>query len=126
MNASRFADEIGLQRSNVSHVLSGRNKPSLDFIMRILDRFNDVNADWLLFGKGNYGKGKEDLFSGNADDKAEYPARDKKADEIDRQKDPISPQPEGRELPGSTEKTGIKKVLVLFKDGSYEEISTNN
>jgi len=52
INASQFADEIGVQRSSISHVLSGRNKPSLEFVQRILKRYPEINPDWLLFGKG--------------------------------------------------------------------------
>jgi transcriptional regulator with XRE-family HTH domain len=52
INASQFADEIGVQRSSISHVLSGRNKPSLEFIQKILKRYQEINPDWLLFGKG--------------------------------------------------------------------------
>jgi transcriptional regulator with XRE-family HTH domain len=53
ISASQFADEIGVQRSSISHVLSGRNKPSLDFIQKILVRYPEINPDWLLFGKGS-------------------------------------------------------------------------
>ena len=53
LSASRFADAIGVQRSNISHVLSGRNKPSLELVNKILDHFEKINADWLLLGKGN-------------------------------------------------------------------------
>lgn len=52
LSASQLADETGIQRSIMSHVMNGRNKASLDFIMRILKRYKDVNPDWLLFGKG--------------------------------------------------------------------------
>lgn len=50
MNAAAFADRIGVRRSNVSHVLTGRNKPSLDFIEKILIQFPKVNASWLISG----------------------------------------------------------------------------
>jgi transcriptional regulator with XRE-family HTH domain len=50
--AAQFADEIGVQKSGVSHILSGRNNPSLDFIQKILTRFPEISTDWLLFGKG--------------------------------------------------------------------------
>lgn len=49
---SQFADEINIQRSGMSHIMSGRNKPSLDFIMRVLKRYPEIDTDWLLFGKG--------------------------------------------------------------------------
>lgn len=51
-SSSKFAEEIGVQPSGVSHVLSGRNKPSLDFILKMLNTYPSVNTDWLLFGKG--------------------------------------------------------------------------
>ncbi len=54
LNASAFADRIGVQRSSMSHLLSGRNKPSLDFVMKILEVFPDVNLYWMLTGKGNF------------------------------------------------------------------------
>jgi transcriptional regulator with XRE-family HTH domain len=46
LNASAFADKIGVQRSSLSHLLSGRNKPSLDFILKIVDVFPDVDLYW--------------------------------------------------------------------------------
>ena len=52
LSASKFADAIGVQRSNISHILSGRNKPSLELVNKILDHFDKINADWLLLGKG--------------------------------------------------------------------------
>ena len=51
LSPSAFADKIGVQRSNVSHVLSGRNKPSLDFLEKIILHFPRVNAHWLITGK---------------------------------------------------------------------------
>lgn len=51
LNAGSFADKIGVQRSNVSHVLSGRNKPSFDFIEKLLHAFPRVSAEWLFTGK---------------------------------------------------------------------------
>lgn len=50
MTPSSFADEIGVQRSSVSHVLSGRNKPGMEFIQKVLHRFPKVDAAWLISG----------------------------------------------------------------------------
>ncbi|MEI7499377.1 MAG: helix-turn-helix transcriptional regulator [Bacteroidota bacterium] len=47
---SQFADEIGIQRSGMSHLISGRNKPSLEFVMKVLQRFPDIKPEWLLYG----------------------------------------------------------------------------
>jgi transcriptional regulator with XRE-family HTH domain len=54
LNASSFADKIGVQRSSMSHLLSGRNKPSLDFVMKILEVFPDVDLYWILNGTGSF------------------------------------------------------------------------
>jgi len=54
LNAAVFADKIGVQRSSISHLMSGRNKPSLDFIMKILEVFPEVNLYWFLNGKGDF------------------------------------------------------------------------
>lgn len=57
LTSSQFANEIGVQRSGISHILSGRNKPSLDFILKILDHFPEINEVWLLKGEGEMYKG---------------------------------------------------------------------
>ena len=56
LSASAFADKVGVQRSGLSHLLSGRNKPSLDFVMRIVENYPEVDLYWLLNGKGNFPK----------------------------------------------------------------------
>ena len=62
LSASQFADRVGVQRSSVSHVMSGRNKPSLEFIQKVLRNFPEIYPDWLLFGKGSMSN-TTDLFS---------------------------------------------------------------
>jgi len=56
VSASAFADKIGVQRSALSHLLSGRNKPSLDFVLRIIESYPEVNLYWLLKGTGVFPK----------------------------------------------------------------------
>lgn len=53
LTPAKFAEEIGIQRSAMSHIMNGRNNPSLDVLVKILERFTYVDSDWLLFGKGN-------------------------------------------------------------------------
>ncbi len=53
ISATKLADRIGVQRSSISHILSGRNKPSYDFITRFLKVYTEINAEWLLMGKGD-------------------------------------------------------------------------
>jgi transcriptional regulator with XRE-family HTH domain len=52
ISATRLADMLGVQRSNISHILSGRNKPSFDFIEKILQKFPEISPDWLILGNG--------------------------------------------------------------------------
>ncbi|SMP09654.1 helix-turn-helix transcriptional regulator [Chryseobacterium profundimaris] len=52
LTPSEFADEIDVQRSSISHVTSGRNKPSLEFIIKIKSRFPEILWDWLVTGDG--------------------------------------------------------------------------
>lgn len=52
-----FAEEIGVQPSGMSHILSGRNNPSLDFVTKVLRRYPEISTDWLIFGKGEMLRG---------------------------------------------------------------------
>jgi transcriptional regulator with XRE-family HTH domain len=61
LTATRFADEIGVQRSSVSHILSGRNNPSFEFIQKILNRYRNINAEWLIQGNGAMYKKNETI-----------------------------------------------------------------
>ncbi len=58
--SSRFADILGVNRSSISHLLSGRNNPSLDFLQKILIKFPHINPDWLLMGQGSMYRNKDD------------------------------------------------------------------
>jgi len=59
MSAAQFSEAIEIQRSSLSHVLSGRNKPSLDFMLKIKSSFPEINLDWLLLGEGEvYSQGE--------------------------------------------------------------------
>ncbi len=49
--ASKFAEKLGVQRSGISHIYSGRNNPSIDFIQKLLDSFPQYRAEWILTGK---------------------------------------------------------------------------
>ena len=54
LSPSAFADKIKVQRSSISHLLSGRNKPSLDFVLKVVKEFDSVDLYWLLNGKGTF------------------------------------------------------------------------
>lgn len=52
LTATRFASEIGVQRSSISHILSGRNQPSYEFILKTIERYPEIDVEWLITGKG--------------------------------------------------------------------------
>jgi len=52
ISPSELAEKISVQRSSISHILSGRNKPSLDFVVKLLEQYPDLNIYWLLNNKG--------------------------------------------------------------------------
>lgn len=52
ISARQFAEEIGVQPSGMSHILSGRNNPSLDFVMKVVRRYPEIDIKWLMFGQG--------------------------------------------------------------------------
>ena len=53
LKSSELADIIGVNRSTISHILSGRNKPSIDFLYKLLFNYPNINANWLITGNGN-------------------------------------------------------------------------
>jgi len=70
LTPSLLADELGVQRSGISHILSGRNYPSFDFLQKLLGRFPKLNAEWLILGHGSMYKSAiaeiSDLFPQSA------------------------------------------------------------
>ncbi len=123
LSASQFADEIGVQRSSVSHVLSGRNKPSLDFVTKIMMAYPDVNADWLLTGMGN-------MYSDESSPQLEtgMPSGNQLSIEVE---DEVSREAEKSDLVKTLEKkkagskklaTGqktIERIVLFYKDGTF-------
>lgn len=63
--SAQFAEEIHVQPSGISHILSGRNKPSLDFVIKMLEKYSFLSTEWLMFGKGSMYKEPKmaDLFT---------------------------------------------------------------
>jgi transcriptional regulator with XRE-family HTH domain len=52
LSASKLAQIIGIQKSSISHIMSGRNKPSFDFLLKLKEHFPDINLDWFITGEG--------------------------------------------------------------------------
>ncbi|GAB4163139.1 MAG: helix-turn-helix transcriptional regulator [Winogradskyella sp.] len=97
--ASGFAEKIGVQRSSISHILSGRNKPSLDFVMKILHTYPEVELYWLLNGKGNF---PPDQIKTTGNPNSESTLKD----EIKSKKEIAD--------------SAIEKIVIFYKDGTFK------
>ena len=99
-SASSFAEKIGVQRSSISHILSGRNKPSLDFILKILSAYPEVDLYWLFNGKG------------------EFPSKIKT--DATKQEN-IAPALNYDNILSKTDKAkAIERIVIFYSDGSFE------
>lgn len=98
-SASSFAEKIGVQRSSISHILSGRNKPSLEFVLKVLSTYPEVELYWLLNGKGSFPKKEKDI-----NEESVFP------------KKLIS-----NEDTNSISEKKIKRIVIFYSDGSFEE-----
>lgn len=96
ISASAFADKINVQRSSISHLLTGRNKPSLEFVLKVIQTFPEVNLYWLLKGKGTF---------------PHEPAENLPPPQVGK---------EAQDHPPKTSKKSIKKIIIFYEDGSFE------
>ena len=128
LSPSKFADLIGVQRSSISHVLSGRNKPSFDFLQKTLKAFPGLNASWLMLGEGTMYERMGRTVSGNLfdnPDAREVPSDADVADFTDRTEE--IPAPEKDEIPegmGQGQPAGItSEKAEIGNDQAKEAVS---
>ena len=103
-SASSFAEKIGVQRSSISHILSGRNKPSLDFILKILASYPEVELYWLLNGKGS------------------FPNKDtnERIQNKGMVKEPVQESVVSKALKQQQQEKTIDKIIIFYTDGSFK------
>ena len=102
LSASVFADKIKVQRSSISHLLSGRNKPSLEFVLKVIKNYPEVNLYWLLNGKGTF----PPLSSNQSKTIAPIQHSNLQKEETSAVK--------------STKEKTIEKIIVFYSDGSFK------
>jgi transcriptional regulator with XRE-family HTH domain len=125
LTASSFAEKIGVQRSSISHILSGRNNPSLDFTLKIIDAFPEVSLNWLLLNQGDFppivkNVAPEEIKKVENTDLFSELEQKSPEDEIKTNTEKVKEAPPSFQSPVST-KTSIVRVIIFFKDGSFEE-----
>ena len=125
LSPSDFAEEIGVQRSSISHLISGRNKPSLEFIQKILSRFPEVNTEWLLNGFGEMLKDGSSPVTGSL----QFETTSGGMEEIVGNPEESAPEPVKRESPRispkkktvESEDREVEKIIYLYKDKTFRE-----
>ena len=147
LTPSEFADKLHIGRAVISHILNGRNNPSLDVVTRILTDMENINPDWLLKGNGsmykdekmvNYDKHQNafdlfsshatDLFSQNNINKPEGTA------EPENRKENIVNQPEIQQeqsvkqdfIYKKTNERKISKIIIYYSDNTFETFNADN
>jgi DNA-binding XRE family transcriptional regulator len=141
LNASSFADKIGVQRSSMSHLLSGRNKPSLDFILKIIDVFPEVDLYWILIGSGLFPKinelpiAKSDLvvenLKSNTADTTPLNLEILPLDLFSEIQNPIitnsaeTQKTENTNLPNTSTSDDLEKIVFFYKNGTFKVYSPN-
>lgn len=125
LTSSKFADTIGVQRSSISHILSGRNKPSLDFIQKIIAAFPSINTNWLISGDGEmYGsKETETLFTDIHTDHSQPQNQVNQPPKINREPTPDNSLKSEPVLEMNSFVPGkqIEKVVVFYTDKTFKE-----
>ena len=136
LSASGFADKINVQRSSLSHLLSGRNKPSLDFILKITDEFPEVDLYWILNGKGTFPKSENKIIENtsstpiskteNIVEKLNALNSDLFSQNIESENTAVKNNLEEKfsntqNLPQTKNSSNIERIVVFYKNGSFKE-----
>lgn len=131
LSTSAFADKIGVQRSSMSHLLSGRNKPSLDFVMKIIEVFPEVDLYWILLGTGNFPKRDEEVSLKNEKNISPILPNENFGEDLfspieskeeKKAETKISSELENSNFSLTNEE--IEKIVIFYKNGRFKAYSS--
>jgi len=136
-SASSFADILGIQRSGLSHIYSGRNKPSIDFIQKLLQAFPDYNAAWVVNGTLPMRNPSNELKSDDLSlNKTIKPSKEPDLFSMVESEEPvpygksqmreISSHSEGPIHRISTENRKLKQVILIYDDNTFQSFIHGN
>jgi transcriptional regulator with XRE-family HTH domain len=134
MTAAQFAEKIGLSPSSLSHILNGRNNPSLDVVMKIHKACNYVNLSWLIYGEGEMEEQQDSsqleetgisgisMFDESAFFSPEGTEESENRKEIASKSPVFTPKEIVREEIKYVEKPArkITEIRIFFDNGTYE------
>ena len=109
ISGGELAEKLGVQRSNVSHILNGRNKPGAVFLEKILQAFPELNARWLLTGQGQM------MHSTEPGQPSKYPVIEEKNQQQQLFPPITTPSPSS----SIEEDKEIEKIVLLYSDGTF-------
>ncbi|TXK46944.1 helix-turn-helix transcriptional regulator [Pontibacter qinzhouensis] len=125
LTSTQLADGVDVPRAVVSHILSGRNKPSLDVMVKILSVHRDVNTEWLLLGEGSmYAKNFSSQITSSNSEKAAAEAENL-IDTIPRASPSLENIPSGKVVPNvqpaaaQASKT-LERIVYFYSDKTFE------
>lgn len=122
VSASAFADKLGIQRSGLSHLLSGRNKPSLDFMLKVIETFPEVDIYWLLNGKGSFPKADETNEAATP-----HPIPQKTvADLFSHEEQETSTGKQSESSSGNYIEENIERIVVFYTNGTFKSYTYKN
>jgi len=123
LNSAQFAGEIGIAPSSLHHIISGRNNPSLDVIQKILQRYPQLNADWLINGKG---KKYKNLVQGKLFDiPLKETPKEETIDIIEEEVIEHLENEDNNKAVVSTNNTDIDSIVIFYKDGSFKQYKSS-
>ena len=122
LNATSFADAIDVGRSSISHIISGRNKPSLEFVMKIIEAFPEVELYWLLNGKGSFPKSQVTKRAPIASSQLTANFDDEPVALASNSTDASSTTQPTIDTSPST-KSDIERIVIFYKDGTFKSFN---
>jgi len=124
LNAAAFADALEIQRSGISHLLSERNKPSLDFILKLIEKFPEVDMYWITQGKGTFPRKEEkevyipEIEMESLSPTLSSPIKEEKKVSLDKEVSELSPLPSS--IVNNTVGKKIKRIIFFYEDNHFE------
>lgn len=126
LTASQFAEMMEIQPSNVSHLLNGRNNPSLDFLVKLKEVFPEYSFDWIILGKKPITiNDPSPIVGDNEQMQFEYEEKQKVV-EFDESDEPKEPHEPVRKIENNINEknidNSISKMIIVYSDNSFEII----
>lgn len=114
LSATAFSEKLNFNRSTISHLLSARNKPSLEFVMKVLEHFPEVELYWLLNGTGNFPTIKN--INSNTSTAIDF----HQTDEIKRTNEYSAIVDQNTVDSSASNSKSIDRIVIFYKDGSFK------